>query len=239
VVKSPSKFLSIKFLQELKAERYLSPQGKEYCAEEVDDLLNEKLCAYATKCETEYMRELSRMALELQHEGGPIEIINQGEAMEIEGGEVLSLTKKLKEKEERAREQSRLKCCECGHEVANEDDWLMGMDLPPSKDDPTGAQDSGIYVCPKCEALQDHTILDDMVKMNHATGDIESTIPGFLLDDLTGLDEPTSGAKFNVGTAIVNAIRMDLLRRYGEGFIDQCFPSERAWLRQKLNQMEA
>ena len=247
-VRTPSKYLSIRFLQELQRERYLSPNGKEYCAEEVDDLLIQKLCVQAERQEIEYMRELSRLALELQSQS--VErtdddfIFNsgyppQGGFMQAGGGDVLNIAEKLKQKAERDLGLLRRKCCECGHEVATEDDWVIGTDVQPTASDPLGGQDSGVFICPKCDALQEHTILDGMVKFNEETGDLECNIPGFLIDDLYDMEFEGEGMKFNLGVAIVNAVRMQLIRRYGVGFIDQCYPRERAWLRQKLKEMEA
>ena len=43
---SPSKYCSVKFLTELALDNYISPRGKEYCPEEVEILLNEKIEAY-------------------------------------------------------------------------------------------------------------------------------------------------------------------------------------------------
>jgi len=42
MVKSPSKFLSRKFLKELRANNYISPLGREYSPVEVDELYFEK-----------------------------------------------------------------------------------------------------------------------------------------------------------------------------------------------------
>lgn len=238
MVRSPSKFLSIKFLQALKEERYLSPTGKEYCAEEVDDLLNQKLCDYASRCEAEYMKELSRRALEAEasqlQEGDPFEIYNsgfpQGGYMETKEAEVLSIEGKLKAKQERQRELDRLKCCDCGHELANEDEWLVGADLPVSREHPRGTQDSGIFVCPKCYELQEHTVFDGMVTMDTETGDLSANIPGFLIAELMGQEFSEKGARFNVGQAILNTQRALMIKHFGEDAADTCFPVDKAWL---------
>jgi hypothetical protein len=48
-VKSPSKFLGLKFLKEIKQNHYRSPKGIDYCEHEVDQLIVEKMQKAAEK----------------------------------------------------------------------------------------------------------------------------------------------------------------------------------------------
>jgi len=213
MIRSPSKFLSIDFLRKLKKENYLSEGGKEYCSDEVDQLLTEKLCAQAIQQEQEFMIELSQRAEEAQMME---EIMKQQEeemrkrAAPTEA-KILSIVPKITEQKEAQKVLDRLKCIECGHSVADESEWLFALDDKES-------MDSGSYQCPNCNALQDHGVFDGMVQVTQ--GDfpmLQASIPMDMIDEI--VDDVIDGAegfKFNIGTAILNAVKEQIVERYGE-----------------------
>ena len=132
--------------------------------------------------------------------------------------------------------KNRTTCNECNHKVESEDDWAIGCDLPPSREFPNGTQDSGIYVCPECDALQDHTVFDVMVQFNPETGDLNTAIPGSWIDELCNAEYEEGS--FNIGNAIINAARLDVLERYGKKAVDVMFPGEREYLMEKIKEMK-
>lgn len=231
MVRSPSKFLSIKFLQGLQLNNYLSEAGKEYCQSEVDDLLIEKLASQAERGDREYNNELARRAFEAQATDGgcPPPLPEMKEVEMPEKNNVLSIVPQLEK-------NTRTTCVECGHKVETEDDWQLGCDLPVSKSDPLGTQDSGMYVCPACDVVQDHSILDGMVLLD-AEGNLRVNIPKFMVDELMDCEFNIKGARLNFGQAIVNAVRVEFMKRYGEDAIDTLYPADKDFLLAKLEAM--
>lgn len=81
MIKAPSKYCSRAFLEYLQANHYCAASGAEYCAEEVDALLNEK---YAETCPIEaeqaYAEHFSRAEFEHEQEEEKEEMTEQEKA---------------------------------------------------------------------------------------------------------------------------------------------------------------
>lgn len=134
---------------------------------------------------------------------------------------VLSLDKKRREKTDAEADAKakaeRLKCQECGHITEDEGDFDFAVDAAPNKDYKFGTQDSGRYVCPKCECFTGKSVLDDAVTYKPGHG-IMAFIPE---DQITGLLESIDeiqgpGGYFNMGSAMLNAVRDDLIKQHGD-----------------------
>jgi len=155
--------------------------------------------------------------------------------IEAEGGlamptnnNVVSITKKI-------AENQRLVCKECSHKVQSEDDWDLGLDFPVSRQAPQGFADSGCYVCPQCQTIQDHTYLDGMVKFTTkgpAAG-LSCHIPMDTLLELLDVDLPDSKARMNIGQAIVNAVKRELIEHFEDEAV-QMFPQDAALISERI-----
>ena len=64
MVKSPSKYLSRKFLFDLMENRFISPSGVEYCEPEVIDLFVDKETRLRAKEFDKNLRDLARMPVD-------------------------------------------------------------------------------------------------------------------------------------------------------------------------------
>lgn len=112
-------------------------------------------------------------------------------------------------------DERRLKCCECGHKVASEQEWILATDLPYHDEAPLGTRDSGLYICPnqECSAFQRSSVFDancwtdeEGIKINLPWAKIRE-----LFDDYDLLD---TGIILNPIQACWNAIKYEVLEHF-------------------------
>lgn len=165
--------------------------------------------------------------------GEAIQIDEGGQVKDFKGGNVVSFETKLAEKRAEKVEQEKavnqLKCVDpaCGHVVETMDDWDHCFDQAAKRGSPKGYQDSGIHACPECGALQPHSLCDGMVTFEGEgfNAGIVARVPLFLLDEVMESSEPeATGDFFHVGTAILNAIKPQLIAHYGHEKVRAFFP---------------
>lgn len=133
--------------------------------------------------------------------------------------------------------RQKLRCPDCLLHVSSLEDWNVALDAPVSKHDPKGSYDSGIHTCPKCKELLSTTIFDGMVRYI-PSGDqagIHAYIPrSALVKLLEDFEMPRRGkARFNIGTAIMNAVKNELVLDLGKEAIS-FFPTDKAELDKML-----
>jgi hypothetical protein len=58
-----------------------------------------------------------------------------------------------------------LQCVACKRFVKNKESWNLGLDTPITKNDKRGSQDSGKFVCPYCQTIQNSTIADNLFEL--------------------------------------------------------------------------
>lgn len=173
----------------------------------------EKQQKKATKKQQPSAKEIL-MAKAKKHRGGKVP---DAKIYDLKG----QLIKKNKELE-------RVTCVECGHRVESEDDWEIGCDAAPDKDYPDGVQDSGRYVCPKCDAVQDCTVLDGMFEITNEG--IKGAIPWYIIDDLMDREFTDKTAQMNIGQAILNSLRDQMIERYGRQAVNNCYKADKEYL---------
>jgi len=138
---------------------------------------------------------------------------------------VVSLTERIDEKNKKKKEFEevalRLTCSndECDFVASDEDQWDLGLDIAPSKKFPFGTQDSGRYVCPECNSAQKNSVWDGMVRLETTgpSAGIHASVPMWMVQETIELIGPrANGEYFNPGSAMLNAIRGDIIKHFKE-----------------------
>ena len=104
------------------------------------------------------------------------------------------------------------RCYSCEKHVGS-DEWDTALDTSSKKE---VFHDSGLYMCPHCGTLQHHGDLSDHV---HFDGqNVVSIIPveriTEILNDLE-LDQMGETTRYNLGSSIINAIKIPLIQAVG------------------------
>jgi hypothetical protein len=127
--------------------------------------------------------------------------------------------------------RQKLRCPDCLLHVPSLEDWNVALDAPVSKHDPKGSYDSGMHTCPKCKELLSTAIFDGMVRYTTSSDQpgIHTYIPrSTLIKLLDDFEIPKRGkAHVNIGTAIMNAIKKELILDLGKA-TRAFFPSQKA-----------
>lgn len=131
------------------------------------------------------------------------------------------------------------RCCNPGCDFIAQDpaDWAMGLDFPRSPRNKMGSQDSGRHVCPECAELQPSSEFGQMVWFDPNEGLLARIPTEKLVEVLTTIEPPRNGASFNLGTALLNAVREDLLG-YIRGLGVLVFPADAREIEQQYGTLE-
>jgi hypothetical protein len=133
----------------------------------------------------------------------------------------LSAARIARENPDLAPAISRLACRSCGHVVADEGEWAVGLDGPATAAAPLGYTDTGRYICPRCDEWVGYSQLDEFVRLEAsvliARIPLDLVVDAFLRLDLDNIEAVSCRgrrakalARYNVGSAMLNAVRGEL-----------------------------